>query len=239
MNKEEKFKNLLKELSNCQKCLSLKKKNGSNCSLINIYKNQEFCQAIPSMWTDWFHRLDAKIFVIGQDWGPYIDMQKLHTEYQKNPTEKHWQNLIDTEPSLTKKMLTKYLILSAKDYNIKIDETILNSLFITNAVMCARTGTTYRGNNIDLNKSTKNCSCFLKKQIEIVNPKIIVTLGYYPLLSLSEIYHFKIEKNLSKTIETSPIIALQDITIIPLYHPTAQIKGETQLKQYQRIWENL
>ena len=41
--------------------------------------------------------------------------------------------------------------------------------------MCARKGTNYRGDNINLKQSTNNCSQYLVQQIEIVNPKIILT----------------------------------------------------------------
>ena len=103
--------------------------------------------------------------------------------------------------------------------------------------MCARQGNNYRGNNIDLNKSTMNCSEFLYKQIEIVKPKVILTLGYYPLKSLSNIFNFKIDKTLKVTIEKYPVIKADSYIVIPLYHPVAQVKKVNQLEQYKRIWE--
>ena len=103
--------------------------------------------------------------------------------------------------------------------------------------MCARTGTKYRGDNIDLKKSTDNCSEYLKKQVEVVKPKVILTLGYYPLYSLSKSYNFIINKTLKETIANYPEIKINDFTIIPLYHPVAQIKKAEQLKQYKRIWK--
>lgn len=103
--------------------------------------------------------------------------------------------------------------------------------------MCARTGTKYRGDNIDLKKSTDNCSVYLKKQVEIVKPKVILTLGYYPLYSLSKSYNFIINNTLKETIANYPEIKINDFTIIPLYHPVAQIKKTEQLKQYKRIWK--
>ena len=103
--------------------------------------------------------------------------------------------------------------------------------------MCARHGNNYRGNNINLKCSTLNCKEFLFRQIEIVKPKIILALGYYPLYSLSNIYNFKIEENLTKTIEKYPIIEIDNFIIIPLYHSVAQITKEKQLEQYKKIWQ--
>jgi DNA polymerase len=232
VNKEKLLDSLINDMGKCQKCLELKSKNGKDYSLINIYEDNEFAKNIPSIWTDWYNRLDSKIMIIGQDWGPFIDMQKLNSQYTKN--EDTWDNLIEQEKSNTKKLLTQYIIESS---NGKVNS--LNEIYITNAIMCARNGNNYRGDNIDLKKSTFNCRQYLKKQIEIVNPKVLLTLGYYPLKALSDIYNFKIENTLKSTIESMPTIKLGDIIIIPLYHPVAQIKKQEQLEQYNRIWEHL
>lgn len=63
--KEHEFNNLIKELSIYKKCTNMK---CSDKSLINIYENYDFCVNIPSMWTDWFNRLNSEIMIIGQDW---------------------------------------------------------------------------------------------------------------------------------------------------------------------------
>lgn len=207
-------------------------KNNVDYSLINIYKNSKFAKEIPSIWTDWYNRLDSKIMIIGQDWGPFEDMKKLNKKYLENPTKENWLKLIEDEKSLTKKQLTKYLIESS---NGKISS--IDNIYITNSIMCGRKGNNYRGNNIKLKCSTFNCKEFLHRQIEIVKPKVILTLGYYPLYSLSNIYNFKIEENLTKTIEKSPIIEIEGFIIVPLYHPVAQITKEKQMEQYNRIWD--
>lgn len=224
-------------MSKCKKCLQLKNKNGVDCSLINIYQDILFAKNIPSIWTDWYHRLYAEIMIIGQDWGPYIEMQKLNQKYQQEPTTKNWYELIEQEKSLTKKLLEKFLIESAKNNDIILTKEDISNIYITNAIMCARSGSNYRETNIKLKESTLNCTEFLKNQIDIVMPKIIVTLGYYPLLALSEIYNFKIEETLTKTIEANNYFKIQNKIIIPLYHPAAQISKASQLSQYKKIWK--
>lgn len=230
--KDKLFDKLINDMSTCKKCISMHSKSNVDCSLINIYENEKFAKEIPSIWTDWYNRLDSKIMIIGQDWGPFEDMKKLNEKYLENPTGENWVQLIEDEKSLTKKQLTKYLVESS---NGKI--TSIKDIYITNAIMCGRKGNNYRGNNINLKCSTLNCKEFLFKQIEIVKPKVILTLGYYPLYSLSNIYDFKIEDNLTKTIEKYPIIEIEDFIIVPLYHPVAQIKKEKQMEQYNRIWD--
>lgn len=147
-----------------------------------------------------------------------------------NKDKSNWKELIELEKSSTKRMLENFI---KETYN----KCSLDDIYITNAIMCARQGNTYRGNNIDLKKSTLNCSEYLLKQIEVVKPKAILTLGYYPLMSLSKIFKFNIEKTLKETISKLPEILINNFVIIPLYHPVAQVKKEEQLKQYRRIWK--
>lgn len=224
--KSEEFQELIQDMGTCNKCTDLKCKNNS---LINIYQNYDFCTNIPSIWTDWFNRLESDIMIIGQDWGPYIDMEKFHNLLNKDKS--NWKNLIEYEKSSTKKRLENFIKETSKN------KYTLNNIYITNAIMCARQGESYRGNNINLKASTLNCSNYLLKQIEIVKPKVILTLGYFPLLSLSKIFGFDIGKTLKETILKFSEIVIKDFVIIPLYHPVAQVKKEEQLKQYRRIWK--
>lgn len=224
--KDQEFEKLFWELSKCTRCsnFACKSKN-----LINFYQDYDFATHIPSVWTDWFHRLDSEIMIIGQDWGPYRDMVSLNRALLEDCS--NWSTLIESEKSNTKKLLNYYICESSgQRYS-------LDNIFITNAIMCARQGDYYRGNNIDLKKSTMNCSEYLLRQIQILKPKVILTLGYYPLLSLSILFDFQIEKTLRDTIFYFPEIVLPEFVIIPLYHPVAQIRKSEQLKQYKRIWK--
>ena len=227
-NKKYEFNELISLIGKCSKCTNFA---CSKKSLINIYKEYNFCTNVPSIWTDWFHRLESRIMIIGQDWGPYSDMKKLHEALFVDKS--NWKDLIESEKSNTKKLLGEYIDISSKG------KYTLDDIFITNAIMCARSGDNYRGDNIDLKKSTLNCSEYLHRQIDIVKPKVILTLGYYPLLSLSNIFDFKIEKTLSATIKNTPEIICDDFVIIPLYHPVAQIKKSDQLSQYNRVWKHI
>ena len=233
--KKEKIENLFCKISQCDKCKYIRNKNGIDCSLINIFKNEKLYKNIPSIWTDWYRRLDSKIMIIGQDWGPYIEMKKIHEKYMKNPNTENWNNIIEEEKSITKKMLTKYLIKSSDKAGIKINEKFLNNIYITNGILCARKGESYRGDNINLKKSSLNCKDYLKEQIDIIKPKIILTLGYYPLFELSNIYNFSIGKTLKENIDKE--IRVDNFVILPLYHPAAQVSEEKQLNCYFKIWK--
>lgn len=224
--KKKQFEDLINELGKCDKCTNLKCKEKS---LINIYQDYDFTTNIPSIWTDWFNRLDSKIMIVGQDWGPYDDMKKFNNLLKKDKS--NWKEIIELEKSNTKKLLENYIKESS---NRKYS---LDDIFITNAIMCARQGNSYRGNNIELKKSTINCSKYLISQIEIIKPKVILTLGYYPLMSLSKTLNFEINKTLKETIKNYSEIKIDKFVIIPLYHPVAQIKKQEQLERYKKIWK--
>lgn len=85
--KKELYNKLLIELGKCEQCTNLKNKNRKDYALINLYQNNEFCKNIPSIWTDWFNRLNSKIMMIGQDWGPYSDMEKRNMNNWSNIKE--------------------------------------------------------------------------------------------------------------------------------------------------------
>lgn len=224
--KQQEFSDLIKELGCCKLCTKCKCENNS---LVNFYDDYEFAINIPSIWTDWFNRLDANIMIIGQDWGPFKDMKKFHDMLDDNKT--NWGDVIELEKSNTKKILEKYIKESSNG------KYSLSDCFITNAIMCARQGDNYRGNNINLKRFSENCSKFLYSQIDIVKPKVIITLGYYPLYALAKIFGFNIKKTLRESIEVMPEIRINSYVIIPVYHPVAQIKKEEQFLQYDRIWK--
>lgn len=89
-----------------------------------------------------------------------------------------------------------------------------SEIFITNAVLCNPRD--IDGNNSTPNKTEiSNCISFLKKQIELVNPEIIISLGATALytLSLIEFHGYTLKKDV-RTINN-----WWGRKLIPLYHP--------------------
>lgn len=245
MNKLKEFNKLIDNMGKCERCTNIYKKENKklvDCSLINIYKNKEFCLNIPTIWTDWYTRIDSDIMIIGDDWGPYTEMSKYREEYIKElrTDEDAWENLVNKEDTLIHKNLVKFLTESAKLEKFELETDFLNHIYFTNAVMCARQGESYKDTKcFDAKECTINCILHLIRQIEIVRPKIIITLGYYPLLAISKIFDFEIKTTLQSTLEETNIYEKEGITIIPAFHPVSQIKQINQIKQYRNIWKKL
>lgn len=257
MSKVDLLIELFKETASCTKCEKFSKKKAEADEfdgLINIFQNKQFALNIPSIWTDWINRADSKLMIIGQDWGPYVDMERLHNQYcnsvvQKRDRREAWSEIVNEPESMTKKLMTEFLVQSAKEMGIVVDETILDSFFVTNAVLCARKGTNYRGNNNFKPKfCTENCAVNLKKEIEIIRPFVIITLGYWPFYSIAKSYNIPVYKTLGENLaryssDINKIINISKdnapIYVLPVYHPTAQIKKTDQISYYCLMWKLL
>jgi uracil-DNA glycosylase family 4 len=111
-------------------------------------------------------------------------------------------------------------------------------IFVTNSVLCNPRDD--RGNNSTPSPlEIENCSKFLKTQIEIINPKLIVTLGATALKALStiEIHSLTLRNDVRK------LTSWFGRSVIPLYHPGQRAmihrKFVDQLEDYRFVAEVL
>lgn len=257
MRKADQLIELFKNVAECTKCEKFgrkKKEVEVYDGLINLFQNEQIALNIPSIWTDWINRADSKLMIVGQDWGPYIDMERLHKKYcefivAEQDRRKAWTEIVNEPESMTKKLLTEFIVQSAREMGIDVDEKILDSFFVTNAVLCARKGTNYRGNNNFKPKfCTEKCAVILKREIEIIKPLVIITLGYWPFYSIAKSYDIPVYKTLRENLvryssDINEIVNISNdkrpIYVIPAYHPTAQVKKTDQISYYRIMWELL
>ncbi len=116
-------------------------------------------------------------------------------------------------------------------------ELTRKEIFITSAALCnPRTET--GANRRPTQKEIGNCSGFLRRAIEVVNPRVIVTLGSVALEALKRIqYH---ELNLKES--AARIHSWNDRVLVPIYHPSPQVlashrREAEQLQDYQVVRE--
>jgi DNA polymerase len=112
-------------------------------------------------------------------------------------------------------------------------------IFISNAVMCnprRESG----ANRKPTKKEISNCSDFLQRQIELLQPRVVVTLGTVALEALKAIenHHFTLKQNAAR------VLTWNKRLLIPLYHPSPQVlashrREKAQLKDYQTVAEAL
>lgn len=127
---------------------------------------------------------------------------------------------------------------SGRNFERFIDQVGLRraDLFITNAVLCnprAPDG----NNSTPTLAEVHNCARFLASQIDIVKPKIIVTLGATALRALRAVENHAAE--LSTHVRT--VVPWQGRKLIPLYHPGQRAlihrSFHNQLADYQFVAE--
>jgi uracil-DNA glycosylase family 4 len=110
-----------------------------------------------------------------------------------------------------------------------------DEIFITSAALC-NPRTESGANRKPTQKELANCSDFLRRTIELINPQVIVTLGSVALEALKRIqYH---ELNLKQSAAT--IHHWQERVLVPIYHPSPQVlashrREAQQLQDYQVV----
>ena len=109
-----------------------------------------------------------------------------------------------------------------------------SEVFITNAVLCNPLAD---GNNRRPNaKEIKNCTAFLKESLEIIRPKVVVTLGTVALSSLNQLLgtRFQLSPSVAQSLSTP------DFKLFPLYHPSPRVTNwkrpmAQQKKDFKKI----
>jgi DNA polymerase len=112
-------------------------------------------------------------------------------------------------------------------------------VFVTNTVLCnprKESGANRKPSLAEI----KNCSEFLQRQIEVLQPQIIVTLGTVALeaLKIIEPHDLTVRENAGQ------IYQWNDRFLVPLYHPSPQVlashrREKQQLFDYRAVAEAL
>jgi uracil-DNA glycosylase family 4 len=108
-------------------------------------------------------------------------------------------------------------------------------VFITNAVLCNPRKPT-GANRKPTRAEVSNCSAFLRRQIELVDPRVVVTLGAVSLAALRLVeYH-----DLSLRESVGQIHEWNGRLLVPVYHPSPQVlashrREAAQLRDYEVI----
>jgi uracil-DNA glycosylase len=93
-----------------------------------------------------------------------------------------------------------------------------DEIFITNTVLCSPRKPS-GANDKPTRTEIRNCSAFLLRQIELINPPVIATLGAVALdaLKLIEAHKYQLREAAAK------ILRWNGRLLVPLYHPSPQV----------------
>jgi uracil-DNA glycosylase len=91
-------------------------------------------------------------------------------------------------------------------------------IFITNSVLCSPRKPS-GANDKPTREEIRNCSDFLRRLIEIINPPVVATLGAVALdaLRLIEPHDFKLKDHAAQMLNWN------GRRLVPLYHPSPQV----------------
>ena len=108
-------------------------------------------------------------------------------------------------------------------------------IFITNAVLCNPRKPS-GANRKPTSSEVVNCSGFLRRQLEILNPRVVVTLGAVSLaaLRLVEYHELSLKENAGQVHEWNGRL------LVPVYHPSPQVlashrREAAQLRDYEAV----
>lgn len=114
-----------------------------------------------------------------------------------------------------------------------------DQIFITSAALC-NPRTESGANRKPTQKELSNCSGFLRRTIDLVDPRVVVTLGSVALEALKRIHYHE----LSLKEHAARIHSWNGRVLVPIYHPSPQVlashrREQQQLCDYQVVAEAL
>ena len=110
-----------------------------------------------------------------------------------------------------------------------------SEIFITSAALC-NPRTASGANRRPTSQELRNCSAFLRRTIELINPQVIVTLGGVALEALKRLH----DHPFTLRDDGAKVRRWDDRTLIPLYHPSPQVlitsrDENQQLRDYKVV----
>lgn len=216
MDKQLRYEELVTNRKACRLCDPLGLTNPSACR-----DGAYDASGHIGPWTQWQGNLDSDLMVIAQDWGGveyFIEHKGLEEDI--NTTNRKICDLLSS--------IGISILLPRQSKN--------SSLFFTNSVLCLRPGRLTGPTNP---RWFTNCSTsFLRPQVELVNPKVVVTLGHMAYRALLKAYSLRPKPRMREAVQE--IVRLPGGNLlVPVFHPgnngTRSRSFENQKADWQRV----
>lgn len=126
---------------------------------------------------------------------------------------------------------------SGENFQLLLDSISLKreEIFITNSVLCSPRKPN-GANRRPLKSEMNNCSGYLQRTIEVIRPKLVVTLGSVALEALKAVE----DHRLTLKTDVGKVVKWNGRELLPLYHPSPQVIAshrnlEQQTRDYARL----
>lgn len=216
--KQQKYSELVAARKACELCASLNLTNPSRCQEGRFDNNGHI-----GPWTQWQGNLDAQVMVVGQDWGGvdyYADMRGIEGD----------------DNNITNKTLVH--LLAGIGISISLPgHTGPKPLYFTNAVLCLRPGRLT--GKADARWFTNCGPRFLRQQIELVNPKAVVTLGYLPYVAVFTSFGLQPARLMREAIMKPLEKVSNGSVVVPVYHCGQKGQLSRPLEMQKEDWKRV
>lgn len=159
-------------------------------------------------YTQWQGNLDSPIVLVAQDFGDVRRFRKY----------RGWAGSdVQTNLNLVELVREAGFKIAPPKYREPND-----LLFFTNAVLCMKISD-HRGRQEDVPaRCYVNCVPFLRRTIEIVEPRAVVTLGRAALETVCHAYQLHLHSELSELVGRY-LPLNRTVVLVPMYHPSPTV----------------
>lgn len=174
------------------------------------------------LWAHWQGNLDAKILLVGKDFGGLRFFREFKGRCDPN--------------SIT----NKNLMILFKQLNINIGKPFSPNknapVFFTNSIFGIIDTKDKGGNRISSAMRQESTTEFLLPLIEIIQPKVIITLGLDAYKSFSDEFIIPKALTLKKLVNLSPLVLPSSKLLFPVFHCGGLGLANRSLKQQTDDW---
>jgi uracil-DNA glycosylase family 4 len=211
------YRALVEERKSCARCAALGLTNPASPELSHLDSDQ------IGPWTRWQGDLNADVMVVAQGWGDVEGFKR--------------QSGVDNE-SATNRMLIELLAHVGVRLTSPLASRKNSGVFLTNAVLCLKYG---NAQTVVSKQWYANCGPrFLRRQIEIVRPRVVVTLGEWAYRTTMDSFGLEPRRFRYAVDSVDPVVLFHGTCLIPVYHCGRRILNthrdrEAQFKDWMRV----
>ncbi len=198
-SKEEAYRVLVQRRKACRLCSGME--NPSDVSAGSFDSDQ------IGPWTRWLGDLNAEVMLVGQEWGDRAAFLR--------------QQGLDSPNSATNRLLRELLASVGVEVPEASDGTADVGVFLTNAALCLKDQGCQGPVRSDW---FTNCGeHFLRPQIELVRPKVVITIGERAYRGVTHSFGIAGPKRFRDAVEGPGIELPNGSLLVPVYHCSQRI----------------
>ena len=215
------YKDLVDQRKKCRLCASAGLQNPATARLAQFDSDE------IGPWTRWLGDRKANLMVVGEDWGS-VEYYEKNKGFDDDCTNRAYTN------QRLKRLLNSIEIRVPSGESR--DER--SGVFLTNAVLCLKDGSMQDPAD---ERCFDKCRTFLRRQIEIVSPAVVVTLGKRAYKAVATAFKLTSETTLRPAVEEPEGQTLMaDCRLLPVYHCGNNSTRRNRCEAEQRLdWKRV